>query len=385
MKIIHIVSDEKFINSAFWQFNEVFPKQNTFFLLVDDLNQNLKYVNNKNNYLLIEKRLGQLEALAKDEALKGIVCFHGLDYHKSFLLNKLSSSSKIIWFVWGAEVYNNPKIVSQGDLYGFYTRTTFLGFSFIKILKNKFRQFFYRIKIGTDGPNKLILNAIKRADYCAVLYREEYEFIERKVTSNLKYLKFSYYPIQLMISDTTARISANNILVGNSSSDTNNHLEVFKLLKDLPIKNKKIVVPLSYGEPEYRDKIISKGKRILKNNFSPLVDFMPLHQYNEFLKQCGIVIMNHYRQQAVGNVITMLWMGAKVYLDERNTLFSYFNRIGVTVFSIQKELRSENTEVFTLLSLEEQDKNRELLKMEVGEEYLLKNLNTQFTDLINEP
>ena len=36
-KIIHICSDEKFIQSAYLQFEEVCPKNNLFFLIVDDI------------------------------------------------------------------------------------------------------------------------------------------------------------------------------------------------------------------------------------------------------------------------------------------------------------------------------------------------------------
>lgn len=380
-KIIHIVSDEKFINSAYWQFNETFPNGNKFYLLVDDPKKDLKFIEHKENYILIKKDLKELQDLAQNKALENIVCFHGLDYHKSYLLNKLSSKATIIWFLWGAEVYSNSKIVNQAELYGFHTRTTFLSISFLKILKNRFRQFYYKLKYKTDGPDKLILHSIKRANFCAVLYKEEYEFIKERITTNLQYLKFSYYPIQLMIGNTEARISSSNILIGNSASDTNNHIEAFKLLKDLPIGDKKIIVPLSYGEPRYRDRIVIKGLKILKDNFYPLMDFMPLHHYNQFLEQCGIVVMNHYRQQAVGNVVTMLWMGAKVYLDERNTLFAYLKRIGVTVHSIEKELRADNPQVFSLLTYAEQENNRQILSSEVGQDYLLQKLKYQFEEI----
>ena len=181
-----------------------------------------------------------------------------------------------------------------------------------------------------------------------------------------------------------ARVMNDNILLGNSASATNNHLEAFELLQNLPIQQRKIIVPLSYGSENYANKIINKGKKLFNFNFSPLVDFMSLHDYNEYLEQCGIVIMNHYRQQAVGNVLSMLWIGAKVFLDERNTLYHYLNRIGVIIFSIQKDLTKNNLEVFTLLSNDEQDINRKILQQEVGQEHLMKQLQKQFELLLNE-
>jgi hypothetical protein len=114
------------------------------------------------------------------------------------------------------------------------------------------------------------------------------------------------------------------------------------------------------------------------------VDFMPLHDYNNYLEQCGIVIMNHYRQQAVGNVLTMLWMGAKVYLDERNSLYHYLKRIGVYVFSIQKDLHEDNPDLFLLLNVEERNENRNILKAEIGQDHLLKELRRQLEAVMDE-
>lgn len=37
-KIIHIATDEKFINTAYWQFEKVAPGQNVFYILVSNLN-----------------------------------------------------------------------------------------------------------------------------------------------------------------------------------------------------------------------------------------------------------------------------------------------------------------------------------------------------------
>jgi hypothetical protein len=387
-KIIHIASDEKFINSAYWQFNEVFPNQNIFYLLVDNTNQELKHVQLNSNFFLIKNDLKNLRKLVESLLKEGFICFHGLNFHSSFLLNKLGDNCRIFWFLWGSEVYNNSELVEQKSLYGDFTFSYFFKISkkekFIEFLKNNIRQSYYKLIFGTDSPQKLIYKAIKRVDYCAILYIEEFNFINEKIKTDIKFLKFSYYPIERMIRNENVRIKADNILLGNSASETNNHLEAFELLNNFHLKERKIIVPLSYGKTEYADEIIKVGEKLFNDNFIPLIDFMPLHDYNEYIEQCGIVIMNHYRQQAVGNVLTMLWMGAKVYLDERNTLYHYLNRIGVHVFSIQTELHNDNPEVFSLLSIEDQDNNRHILKNEIGQNLLLKKLREQLIPIVNE-
>lgn len=379
-KIVHIGSDEKFINSAYWQFNEIFPGQNIFYLIIDEPEKQLKYVQLNDNFILIESNLKKLKKIAESFSNQVIVV-HGLDYFKSFIIHHLPKSCEIIWMVWGAEVYNNPEIVAPSTLYGQGTYSSYIfptqKEKIKKIFKDTLRPLFYKLKYQTETPNKLIFNAIKKADHCAILYKEEYEFIRTIPGVKSSFFKFSYYPIERMVGDTNARITGNNILIGNSASETNNHLEAFLRLKEIPLKEKKIITPLSYGNSSYGNGIIEKGEKLFGNNFQPLIDFMPLHEYNEHLQQCGIVIMNHYRQQAVGNVIAMLWMGAKVYLDERNTLFYYLKRLGVEIFSITKDLNPQNQDCLELLSKSKQDHNRNILKTEINQNILLEQLKSQ--------
>ena len=47
---------------------------------------------------------------------------------------------------------------------------------------------------------------------------------------------------------------------------------------------------------------------------------MPFEKYLEFLSEIDIAIFAHKRQQAFGNIISLLGMGKKVYLDEVSTL-----------------------------------------------------------------
>lgn len=385
-KIIHIASDEKFINSAYWQFNKAFPEENTFYLIVDEVGNRLKHVQLNDNFILIESGLKNLKKLAISLSKEQLIVVHGLDYFRSFIVQHLDRNCKVIWMVWGAEVYNNPKIVVPSSLYGPQTYSAFIISTredkIENYFKDSFRKLFYKLKHKTEEPNKLILSAIKRANYCAILYKEEHDFIRKSTGVKNNYLKFSYYPIELMVGNTDARITGNNILVGNSASETNNHLEAILRLKQLQIKGQNIIVPLSYGNQFYGKKIIEKGKKIFGDNFIPLIDFMPLHDYNEYLEQCGIVVMNHYRQQAVGNVLAMLWMGAKVFLDEKNTLYHYLRRLGIYIFSISKDLIPENPNCLELLTPEQQDQNRKILKNEINEEALIDKLKLQLGQFI---
>src|SRR5690606_10212357 len=97
-----------------------------------------------------------------------------------------------------------------------------------------------------------------------------------------------------------------------------------------------------------------------------------------------IVVMNHYRQQAIGNILAMLWMGAKVYLDEKNTFYHYLRRKQIHIFSVEKDLNPDNTNALKTLGAEEVAHNRTILMSEISFENLKTDLKKQLTAIVNE-
>ena len=72
----------------------------------------------------------------------------------------------------------------------------------------------------------------------------------------------------------------------------------------------------------------------------PLVYYMPRSEYNTVLLSCSTMVQPHYRPQAQGNIITGLWLGMCVYLSEKSFAYQYFKRIGIQVYSIERDLRN---------------------------------------------
>lgn len=385
-KIIHIATDEKFINSAYWQFTCLEGVENIFYIIVSDVDKKLKHVDLQENMYVITNKVVELKKFGRSIVNTKLICFHGLDYHSSIILNNLPKEQEVLWNLFGKEIYNNPCFYNPKSKTGNRTFNKFfkkdITNTIKKNFKNSFRGLLYLIKNGTSRPFQEITQAMKRANYCGILYKEEFQLVKEKLGTDIKHLKFTYYPIEKMVDNVEGTISGTNILLGNSASYSNNHLEAFDILKKFDLEETKIITPLSYGNKNYADEIIKIGTKELKNNFDPLIDFMPLHEYNKHIQSCGIVIMNHYRQQAVGNVLTMIWMGAKVYLDKKNTLFTYLKRIGVYVFEINTDLIPENKEALILLSQEQQMHNRECLKKEITEDVLLNELQTAVSSIL---
>lgn len=127
-----------------------------------------------------------------------------------------------------------------------------------------------------------------------------------------------------------------NIQVGNSADPTNNHLQVFEQLNQLDIQNRvgKIYCPLSYGNPVYAAQIKHLGEVMFGDKFYPLIDFMPLSQYNQILDKVDIAIFAHNRQQAMGNTINLLGRGKTVYMRADTSSYALLTKLGIRVCSL---------------------------------------------------
>ena len=143
------------------------------------------------------------------------------------------------------------------------------------------------------------------------------------------FLLFYYTAEQLNFSNLEYQsININRLWLGNSATDTNNHLDALDYLKSIQWQGE-IVVPLSYGSAEYREKIIEYGVKNFGEKFIPLVDFIPLEQYHQLMNSCGIVWMNHIRQQAAGNILTAIYMGKVVIMNHNNNLYKTLKEWGI--------------------------------------------------------
>jgi isochorismate hydrolase len=79
--------------------------------------------------------------------------------------------------------------------------------------------------------------------------------------------------------------------------------------------------------------------------------------------------MNHLRQQAVGNIIIMMYFGAKIFLNKENPVYEFFKNKGAIIFSINE---LNNQVINTKLSEEEIKKNRQILKEYWSEDIMIK-------------
>lgn len=361
-KILHLSLDDKFTDMAIYYFEQLAPDEND--LVVYSRLSSLQYIRTHSKIVTIEQDILDINLNNYN-----LIVIHSLvDIWYKLIINS-PTNIPIVWIGWGFDYYdmlNEELLLPQTK--DFNNTHNFLV-SCKSFLKKKLA--YLRMK---NIPKKR--DVIKKINYFAPVLESEYEAVSHKlnVRDTLKYVDFNYGSLEknYIRNYTNKQVCGNNILIGNSATATNNHLEIFQLLKKFDISGRVIICPLSYGDEIYKNKILKCGTESFKEQFQPLVDFMPIDDYITKILSCRYVIMNHVRQQALGNIITMLYLGAKVFLREENPVYSFLKQINAVVYSVQDLEQQGSLTMFTPLSQNDVLQNQSVLKSFIGEEIVLK-------------
>lgn len=210
--------------------------------------------------------------------------------------------------------------------------------------------------------------AIKRS--AAVLNVISTDYIELSQILDIEKKHFEAAMPESTISENTS-ISKKNlyekkegtlrIIIGNSASADNCHIEIFKMLEWMKNDKIEIICPLSYGEVEYRKKVITEGYKIYKEKIVFITDFMPINDYASLLNSCDVGIYNTNRQQGFKNITTMIKFGKKVFLKENTSIWTKLNELGIEVHSID-ELMFKTYDVMKPLEIDSKKNNRKYIE-----------------------
>lgn len=159
-----------------------------------------------------------------------------------------------------------------------------------------------------------------------------------------------------------------NILVGNSATKSNCHIEAFDLIKKYIGNSIKVYCPLSYGDgDEYKNYVISRGYEIFGGEcFVPIQDYMDLDRYYKFLSGIDIAIFNTYRQQGMGNIQILLGYGKKVYIRKDLSMWNSFIDREYVVFDVET-ISSKTFDTFSYFGEGSRMNNRQICFREIEE------------------
>lgn len=366
---LHILQDEKVVNSFVSMMEDAFPGENTYLIIAKDGIP--KRVSNCENVISFDARSKNLRQFLSNISGYKHVCLHSM-VGKNY--QKFIHHSSISWVIWGADLYG-PLLESKG----------------YELYYDKNEQ--YKVRAG----NKLVWLYI----FFTNLRDHKIARMEEDMISRLSYVitdngadqnvfmhyfgekkvsfpgTINYYPIENLINQSklNQECKGNAIWVGNSAAPNGNHVWVFEYLKNFS-KDIKVIAPLSYGDLRIANYVDAQGHRLLGDRFFPLREFLPVNDYYSNFLQANAFVFGHFRQCAVGNILMAFYFGGKVFLSIKNPLLNMYKESGFNIYSIEEDLSEE----FAVKPLDEEQRkhNRDLSLSIASYESSIKQLKNVF-------
>lgn len=332
--ILHLFSYEKFALDYILKINKLFDQnEHLFFVIGNKVEEALDDIKSPNvifSSSFSNKMLCMFE-INKYIILSEKVIFHSMFFGTLALIDidilGLVFGHKFFWNIWGFDLYNEYR-------------------------NRKKRKLFH---LGMT----VFVREIKSVGYI----KGDYDYLLAHFKTNAKFFlaSYAYNFDKKYIKYSKNKSDKINILIGNSCNLECQYEEALAKIKKIEDKrDKKIYCLLSYpkNNNEYRNEIIKYGTKLFKEDFIPVVEYVGYNEYMNFLSDIDVAIFNHNRQQALGNIALLLFLGKKVFINPMNACFQYFSEIGATVYST-KDLHSE--ECFDCINVEQAKRNTEVI------------------------
>jgi hypothetical protein len=141
-----------------------------------------------------------------------------------------------------------------------------------------------------------------------------------------------------------------------------------------------MIIPFSYfNETSYSLRLREKIK--LYPNIVLYEKFLLLDDYELMFKKASAFISNSLRQSALGNILLALQNGVKIYLNEKNIIYSELISQGLYIYSINQfntDIKYDNI----CLSLDEMEYNISMMKL-LSERNSVKSFQNSIIEHIN--
>lgn len=321
MKYIHIILPSKrMMNTYVSMIRENFKEEEHAFIFLNRCVGADRELFKYGNIFEIPKtsRIKQAYWFYKKLNSYDCIVWHGLIYDekKSLMLyffRKLLKKS--VWIIRGIDLYNYKKNENN--------------------LKNKIINYF-NYKLRKSIP---IIISIFPTD----------ENIYRKEFGNKAKHYFIPYPIakesfEEMRAERNSDRRSNGeiwILNGNNAYTFNNHIKILEKLKSFQQEKIKIIMPLSYGNDWYNSRrnyiqsIANYANEKFLHKYIIFKNLMPVSEYNKVLSNIDVAIIGSNRQNALGNILRLLYINTKVFLSRENPVYSYLKEKNVDVYCIE--------------------------------------------------
>lgn len=332
IKVLHVVmNDKKFVPPVLNKFNKDTRFDNHCLLFSPRKKAEIQIAGIPGLVVLKRKKIVK-KYLQSDDY--DVVFFYSMSPRNWQFVNYIPQNKTIIWWNWGYELYTNngglDPLVNI-PLYKIETK---------RLVENK--------TLGVKHHVEFLLKKYFFGKYCDYFRKSaisRIDYFQPTIPIELELMKGvhdfrakEFYPPFIFDIQPVKSIDKSTkgaILMGNSATASNNHLDVWASIKDYISPTQEIIIPLSYGDKNYARQVKSQIDPGKKHNIRFLDDFLPKEQYFELIKNCSYAVFGVIRQQALGNIIGAINNGVKVFLYKDSLVYRYLSKYGYAVFSIE--------------------------------------------------
>ncbi len=305
MKVLHVGTAGVFLNPFVDFISRHFDASDHRFLLATNYDQSLP---ERPNVVPLRGRWKSLVLLLREMHRADAIILHGLfdARHLTLLALQPRLLAKCCWGIWG------------GDLYAHVAKARPLKWRVSEFLKQR---------------------VVRRLGHITTHVRGDYELAQAWYGATGSWHECFLYPSNLhkeSLRGEQEERGVVNVLLGNSATPSNRHMQAIAILARHAGKGFVVYCPLSYGDRNYAQRVIAAGRSALGSSFLPMLDFLPPDDYAQLQSRIHVAVFNHDRQQAVGNIVTFLGWGKKVYLRSEVTTAGFLTALGVTFFDVEE-------------------------------------------------
>lgn len=209
-------------------------------------------------------------------------------------------------------------------------------YDFPNILKEKS----YWAVWGGDlyGCTRDAKNDFVRKNFAGYLGDVDKEYIceQYEVNPNKFFEVFCCFPLSKAILDKAIKdTNTSHIRVQINNSCDKSTLEMLNVLSKYSKEDIIVTTVVSYGDLEFKDEIISTGKKIFGDRFEYIDEFLNAREYCNYIANNKILILNQDRQQGVGNTLAHLYLGNKIFIRSGVSVNKYFNSREIKIYNTE--------------------------------------------------
>ena len=370
--IFHVFPDDKFFDGTAKFFDNLANVENRYVFLSKEKNYQFKLIKKTDRIKIVNSIISFVRELRRRDI--NIVLFHTM-IGKSYILTRfIRQNVKVIWWSWGYDIYM-----------GRYHTKPLINIPLYKPLtldiknKNEIDKTTIYEKIKGKVIEWIREGAIKRVDYFMPVIPIDYKLMKEQCS----FFNAQLFPKGINQYDYSFKYKdkIGNLLVGNSLTYTNNHLDIFEKLYEINIYDgMKIVVPVSYGCDYCGVENLISLTHFPEDRVIWLKEYLSRDRYFAIFDNISHAIFGMMRQQGMGNILYCLRTGVKVYVYKDSVIARQLKEYGYIFFTIEDDL--DALSLSSCLSKEEARHNFNIYMMRYDNSRL-EDVCKRLNDIIN--